>query len=454
MFRTIAQLTATTALIFAVSAPAFAQQSCDPSVNHYRAGSDLYAGGSYAAAFESFGCFLELYPADAYPQQTAEALKMRGNALREQGDLSGALEQYSEAVTVRPDYAIAYNNRGWANFLLGNDEPALADYTLAISVDPSLAYAFNNRGLLYQFRGDLRLAASDFERALALGLDPAGWAEYNLSLVELVENRGVPLAPDSSALPISTESALDVRLNEGISAHDRGAWSETVAIMSDVLAQDTDNATARYLRGRAYIALDRFEDAFADFDPLVQLAQVGVTYPGMQYAYWERAIAAAQIGDFDLARLDATAALTIEPGHVNNFIARGTIAALEGDDATAANEFLALMLCWERERITLDPMQIGETVRIEMSEGRIATLPFEAEAGQVITISAVSRSADPVIVLLDPVGHPLSGDDDGGFMLSSLVEGYELPVDGIYTVQVSHAGGGSSGTVAVAISAE
>jgi hypothetical protein len=39
-------------------------------------------------------------------------------------------------------------------------------------------------------------------------------------------------------------------------------------------------------------------------------------------------------------------------------------------------------------------------------------------------------------------------------MLSSLVEGYELPVDGIYTVQVSHAGGGSSGTVAVAISAE
>ena len=113
--------------------------------------------------------------------------------------------------------------------------------------------------------------------------------------------------------------------------------------MSDVLAQDAANATARYLRGRAYIALDRFEDAFADFDPLVQLAQIGIAYPSLQYAYWERAIAAAQIGDFDLARLDVTAALTMEPGHVNNFIARGTIAALEGDDATAANEFLALI---------------------------------------------------------------------------------------------------------------
>ena len=74
MFRKIAQLPASAALVFAVSAPAFAQQSCDPSVNHYRAGSDLYTAGSYAAAFESFGCFLELYPADAYPQQTAEAL--------------------------------------------------------------------------------------------------------------------------------------------------------------------------------------------------------------------------------------------------------------------------------------------------------------------------------------------------------------------------------------------
>lgn len=453
MLRKIAQLTATAALIFAASAPAFAQGSCDPTVNHYRAGSDLYAGGSYAAAFESFGCFLSLYPADAYPQQTAEVLNMRGNALREQGDLAGALEQYSEAITVQPDYAIAYNNRGWAHFLLGGDEPALADYTLAISYDPDLAYAYNNRGLLYQFRGDLRLAAGDFERALALGLDPAQWAEYNLSLVELVENRAVPLTPDTGTQP-SAASTLDALLNEGIAAHDAGAWSETVAIMSDVLAQGEGNATAHYLRGRAYIALDRFEDAFADFDQLVQLAQIGVDYPSLQYAYWERAIAAAQIGNFDLARLDATAALTIEPGHVNNFIARGTIAALEGDDATAASEFLALMLCWEQERITLDPVQISETVRIEMSEGRIVTLPFEAEDGQVITISAVSRSADPVIVLLDPAGVPLSGDDDGGFMLSSLIEDYELAVDGTYTIQVSHAGGGSDGIIAVSINAE
>jgi tetratricopeptide (TPR) repeat protein len=454
MFRKIAQLTATAALIVAASAPAFAQETCDPSVNHYRAGSDLYAAGSYAAAFESFGCFLALYPADAYPQETAEALNMRGNALREQGDLGGALIEYSEAVTVQPDYAIAYNNRGWAHFLLGGDESALADYTLAISYDPELAYAYNNRGLLYQFRGDLRLAAGDFERALALGLDPAGWAEYNLSLVELVENRAAPLTPEMSAQPAAATRALDARLNEGIAAHDAGAWSETVAIMSDVLAQDADNATAHYLRGRAYIALDRFEDAFADFDQLVRLAQTGIAYPSLQYAYWERAIAAAQIGDFALARLDATSALTMEPGHVNNFIARGTIAALEGDDVTAAYEFLALMLCWEEERITLEGMQIGETTRVEMSEGRIVTLPFEAEAGQVITISAVSRSADPVIVLLDPAGVPLSGDDDGGFMLSSLIEDYALPVDGTYTIQVSHAGGGSNGTVAVSINAE
>jgi tetratricopeptide (TPR) repeat protein len=442
------------ALVLASSAPAFAQSPCDPQVNHYRVGGDQYAVGDYTAAFQSYGCFLTLYPADAYPQQTAEALNMRGNALREQGDLSGALEQYTQAVTVQPDYAIAYNNRGWAQFLLDEDDAALADYTLAISYDPSLAYAFNNRGLLYQYRGDLTLAAQDFERALALGLAPADWAEYNLNLVELVENRTAPLALDPNITPVTTNNAIDALLNEGIAADARRDWSATVAIMSEVLASDPNNSTAFYLRGRSYIALDRFAEAFADFDALVSLTTSTGVFPGIQYAHWERSIAAAQIGDFELARADVAVAVAIEPGHVNNFIARGTIAALAGDDATAGAEFLALMLCWEQERITLPPTEIGEMVSVEMQQGRIVTIPFEGNTEQVITIIASSATVDPVIVLIAPNGTALSGDDDSGFMLSSLIEGYTLPVDGTYMLQISHAGGGSVGTINVVIGAE
>ena len=52
---------------------------------------------------------------------------------------------------------------------------------------------------------------------------------------------------------------------------------------------------------------------------------------------------------------------------------------------------------------------------------------------------------DPLIALLDPDGTPIAGDDDMGGVLDSLVENFELPADGTYTLVVSHANGGYDG---------
>lgn len=441
---------ATAVILSATAAPLFAQ-NCDTTANHYRAGSDFYTAGDYANAYASFSCFLELYPSEVYPEQTAEALLMRGNALREQGDWAAAIEQYTLALDVQDDFAIAYNNRGWAQFNLGDYEAALSDYNAAISADPTLAYAYNNRGLLYQFQSQLALAASDFEEAIGLGADPALWASYNLNNVRLVEaQQGSALVPADTA-PAATDAGLDAMLQAGVVAHNSGDWRATVDAMTDALAIDPQNAQAFYLRGRAYTALDNAEAAFADFDQLVALVEGGASYPAPEYAYWERAIAYAEMNDFAAARADADRATMIDPGHVNNFIARGTIAALRGDTAAAGQEFLGVMLCGERERISHEEITLDEVVTLSMTEGRVYVLPVTLEDGDVITISAVSADADPVIALLNPDGAPINGDDDGGFMLTSLIEDFEISADGTYTLMVSHAGGGSEGMIAVSV---
>jgi tetratricopeptide (TPR) repeat protein len=453
-FRNLIRTGITAAVILTASAAPLFAQNCDSATHHYRAGSDYYAAGDYANAYASFSCFLELYPAEVYPEQTAEVLNMRGNALREQGDWAAAIEQYTLALEVQTDYAIAYNNRGWAQFNLGDYEAALSDYNAAISADPMLAYAYNNRGLLYQFQQNLALAASDFEEAISLGADPALWAGYNLNNVRLVEaQQGNTLLPEDVTTSTG-DTQLETLLEVGRAAHDSGDWRGTVDAMTSVLALDPRNAQAVYLRGRSYTALDNSEAAFADFDQLVSLVEAGAGYPSLEYAYWERAIAYAEIGDFAAARADVDRATMIDPGHVNNFIARGTIAALRGDTEAAGQEFLGVMLCGERERIDQPTLPVGEVATLDMREGRVYIIPVRLEAGSFITISAISGEADPVIALLDPNGAPINGDDDSGFMLTSLIEDFEIDADGTYTLMVSHAGGGSSGNIAVSVVSE
>lgn len=369
-------LIALIAMLIASGLPAFAQSNCDPAIHHLRAGNEFYAAGNFQAAYASFTCVLALYPADAYPELYADALNMRGNSLREQGDWQGALSEYTQAIAIVDDFALAYNNRGWAYFNLNDYDAALQDYNTAIFYDDTLAYAYNNRGLIHQFRSELRAAAEDFERAIALGLDPAAWAEYNLGLVHLVESRqGNTLVPADAESVTDVEDTLDNLLLAGEMAHEDGRWRDTITAMTDAIALDANADRAYYLRGRAHIALDDPQVAFADFDRLVMLR------PGFEYGYWERAIAYVELGDFARAQADAQQAALMNPGHINNFIVRGTIASLQGDAASAGAEFLGVMLCGERERLQHGMAAIGESLTLAMTEGRVYEVTFEAEAG-------------------------------------------------------------------------
>jgi len=81
---------------------------------------------------------------NAHP--TARQFFDRGYDKYKQGDYQGTIENYTEAIRLKPDYAIAYNNRGLARERLEDYEGAIskrsaercADYTQAIRLDPDL----------------------------------------------------------------------------------------------------------------------------------------------------------------------------------------------------------------------------------------------------------------------------------------------------------------------------
>jgi TPR repeat len=64
---------------------------------------------------------------------------VQANARSAKGDLDGALKDYDEAICLKPDYAIAYYNRGRARKAKGDLEGALKDYGEIIRLKPDYA---------------------------------------------------------------------------------------------------------------------------------------------------------------------------------------------------------------------------------------------------------------------------------------------------------------------------
>ena len=60
-----------------------------------------------------------------------------GLAYRAEGDYDRAVEAFTQAIELNPNYAIAYNNRGEVYRDKGNFDLAIADYTKAIELKPN-----------------------------------------------------------------------------------------------------------------------------------------------------------------------------------------------------------------------------------------------------------------------------------------------------------------------------
>ncbi|MBM4327185.1 MAG: tetratricopeptide repeat protein [Deltaproteobacteria bacterium] len=86
-----------------------------------------------------------------------------------QGDLERAISLLSAVIDGDSKAYRAYNDRGVAYKRLGRFDQALQDYTRALEIRPDYASALNNRGVLHLERGECRRAVEDLTLALNHG---------------------------------------------------------------------------------------------------------------------------------------------------------------------------------------------------------------------------------------------------------------------------------------------
>lgn len=102
----------------------------------------------------------------------ANYLYEKANILDNAGRTQEAIKTMSDYMANTPDEPAGYYQRGWFKDHSGDIEGALEDYTMAITLQPNVAYAYLNRGVLYRLKGENAKAESDFKQVVRLDSIP------------------------------------------------------------------------------------------------------------------------------------------------------------------------------------------------------------------------------------------------------------------------------------------
>ena len=142
-------------------------------LSHFRIGATFQKLGKLEKAIEAYNKALSLKP------DYADAYNNMGISLAGQGKVAEAIEAYNKALSLKPDYAEAYYNMGTSLAGQGKLAEAIEAYSKALSFKPDFFEACSNMGLALNEQGKLAEAIEAYNKALSIKPDYAG-AHNNL----------------------------------------------------------------------------------------------------------------------------------------------------------------------------------------------------------------------------------------------------------------------------------
>ncbi len=116
------------------------------------------------------GCSAVIAGGREAPDALAEAYLFRGISLRRIGQPDRALQDYAQAIRIKPNYSQAFNSRCYLHAISNRLQDALKECNEALRLDGNNQYAYDSRAFTYLKLGMLDASIADYNAAL--GLDP------------------------------------------------------------------------------------------------------------------------------------------------------------------------------------------------------------------------------------------------------------------------------------------
>ena len=152
---------------------------------------------------------------DLVAGEKAEDFLIQGEEKYRKGDRQGAIEAFSQAIELDPNYVEAYYNRGTVRYILGDNKGAIADFNEVLRINPNLFQAYVNRGNARDDSGDSQGAIADYNEAVRINpSDSKAYYNRGVTRSRLGDNKGA-IADYNEALRINPNyaKAYNVRGN-------------------------------------------------------------------------------------------------------------------------------------------------------------------------------------------------------------------------------------------------
>ncbi|NER36823.1 MAG: tetratricopeptide repeat protein [Oscillatoria sp. SIO1A7] len=162
--------------------------------------------GAYEEAIASYSDLIER-SADAV------AYNNRGLARYNLEDYQGSIDDYTQALRLKPSDAVSYSNRGVARLKAGDARGAVRDFDKAIELNPEYASAYNNRGLACSSLDDRPAAIEDLRKAAEL-FEAAGDIYGSNQVKDALQKMDAELSTPSGQLGAEELSAEDLSVEE------------------------------------------------------------------------------------------------------------------------------------------------------------------------------------------------------------------------------------------------
>jgi serine/threonine protein kinase len=270
-----------------------------------------------------------LFPDNNKLPQTATDYFERAYKL-DDSDRKGAIEDYTQAIKLKPDYPEAYNNRGLRREESGDHKGAIEDYTQAIALKLDYPEAYNNRGISRGELGDKKGEIEDYTQSIKFN-HPQAYSNRGISRGESGDHKGA-IEDYTQAIALKSDYP-EAYNNRGISRGKSGDHKGAIEDYNQAITLNSDYSEAYYNRGDSQGELGNQEDAIKDYTQAIKIK------PDYFEAYNSRGIAWYKLGDNDGAIKDYTQAIKIKPEDPIVYGNRGLSRDKSGDHKGAIEDY-------------------------------------------------------------------------------------------------------------------
>lgn len=181
-----------------------------------------------------------------------------------------SLELFAKAISVNPNVAAAYCNRGLALQALNRFAEALESFDKALAINAKFAEAYSNRAIALSAMGQNEQALASCDKALALKPDYAEAYNNRARALNALKRHAEALASCDRAIALLA-TCTEAHNNRGIALNALMRHAEAIASYDDAIAARPKYPEAYNNRGCALYNLGRAEEALSNYDTAIAL---------------------------------------------------------------------------------------------------------------------------------------------------------------------------------------